>query len=64
MLKGPDDDEHKVEPGEHVQRFWHWLAEKGIKAHRSAIVRAIAEKMNQMMPGIYDVDIYDDEEED
>uniref|UniRef100_A0A7S1ZJR7 Uncharacterized protein n=1 Tax=Trieres chinensis TaxID=1514140 RepID=A0A7S1ZJR7_TRICV len=64
MLKGPDDDEHKVGPGEHMQKFWHWLAEKEIKSHRSAIVKAIAEKMNQMMPGIYDADAYGSDSDD
>jgi hypothetical protein len=29
---------------EHHDLFWHWLADKGVTAHRSAIVRAIAEK--------------------
>jgi hypothetical protein len=37
---------------------------QGIKAHRSAIVNAIAEKMNTMMPGIYDADAYEDDEDD
>ena len=37
---------------------------QGIKAHRSAIVNAIAEKMNTMMPGIYDADAYDDDEDE
>ena len=63
MLKGPDEDGHKVESNEHMQKFWHWLAEKGISSHRSAIVLAIAEKMNTMMPGIYDPSDYDDDEE-
>ena len=52
MLKGPDEDGHKVESNEHMQKFWHWLAEKGISSHRSAIVLAIAEKMNTMMLGL------------
>ena len=64
MLKGPDEDGHKVESNEHMQKFWHWLAEKGISSHRSAIVRAIAEKMNGMMPGIYDASDYVDDDED
>eukprot|EP00567_Pseudictyota_dubia_P016232 CAMPEP_0197440840 /NCGR_PEP_ID=MMETSP1175-20131217/7244_1 /TAXON_ID=1003142 /ORGANISM="Triceratium dubium, Strain CCMP147" /LENGTH=131 /DNA_ID=CAMNT_0042971019 /DNA_START=128 /DNA_END=523 /DNA_ORIENTATION=+ len=67
MLKGADeesDTNEPIPPGEHVNRFWHWLAEKDIKSHRSAIVKAIAEKMNQSMPGIYDADAYgsDDDE--
>ena len=58
-LKGPDSGDHKVESVEHMEKFWYWLQERGIKAHRSAIVNAIAEKMNTMMPGIYDADAYD-----
>ncbi|GMH53566.1 hypothetical protein TrLO_g206 [Triparma laevis f. longispina] len=63
-LKGPDSDGHKVESVEHMEKFWYFLQEKGIKAHRSAIVNAIAEKMNTMMPGIYDADAYGDDEDD
>ena len=36
----------------------------GITTHRSAIVKAVAEKMNTMLPGIYDASAYDDEEDD
>jgi hypothetical protein len=64
MLKGPDEDGHKVESNEHMQKFWHWMAEKGISSHRSAIVRAIAEKMNGMTPGIYDASDYVDDDDD
>jgi len=61
MLKGPDSDEHTVTSLEHMEKFWFWLQEKGITSHRSAIVRALAEKMNSMIPGIYDSSLYDDE---
>jgi len=64
MLKGPDDGDEKVESLEHMEKFWHWLASKGISSHRSGIVRAIAEKLNSMMPGIYDADDYEDEEDE
>ncbi len=62
MLKGQD-----VSAVEHTDRFWFYLREKGITAHRSAIVRAIAEKVNGMMPGVYeasDFDVDDENEED
>lgn len=38
---------------EHCDAFWHWLKLKGVDAHRSGIVHAIAEKTNLMIPGIY-----------
>mmetsp|Transcript_42128 Transcript_42128/g.61793 ORF Transcript_42128/g.61793 Transcript_42128/m.61793 type:complete len:136 (+) Transcript_42128:109-516(+) len=63
-LKGPDDEEEKVESMEHMEKFWYWLQNKGITAHRSAIVKAIAEKMNGMMPGIYDASAYGEDEDD
>lgn len=56
LLKGPDVDGHKVESVEHMDRFWHWLASRGVSSYRSGIVNAVAEKMNTMMPGIYDAD--------
>jgi hypothetical protein len=58
MLKGQD-----VGVVEHSDRFWFFLQEKGITAHRSAIVRAIAEKVNGMIPGVYDSSKFDDDEE-
>lgn len=66
MLKGPDEDEEKVTTREHMEKFWYFLQEKGISSHRSGIVRCIAEKVNGMMPGIYDASEYasDDESDD
>lgn len=68
MLKGAEDEESDdkapIAAGEHVNRFWHWLAEKDVKSHRSAIVQAIAEKMNQSLPGIYDAGAYDEDSDD
>ena len=37
MLKGPD-----MSPMEHTERFWYWLKNRGVNAHRSAIVRAVS----------------------
>jgi len=59
-LKGPD----KVDPVEHMEKFWYWLKDQGISAHRSAVVRAIAEKMNSMMNGLYDAEAYGDDDDD
>jgi hypothetical protein len=44
MLKGPDVEGHKVQSLEHNEKFWYFLKGAGISAHRSAIVKAIAEK--------------------
>ena len=50
MMKGPDsvdEDGNHVAVGcaMHNDRFWYWLKDKGISAHRSAICKAIAEKV-------------------
>ncbi|KAL7473249.1 hypothetical protein ACHAXS_014028 [Conticribra weissflogii] len=64
MLKGPDTDDRKVESYEHCEKFWYWLAAKGISSHRSAIVKAIAQKVNGIMPGVYDASLYDDDDDE
>mmetsp|Transcript_9507 Transcript_9507/g.23335 ORF Transcript_9507/g.23335 Transcript_9507/m.23335 type:complete len:132 (+) Transcript_9507:52-447(+) len=66
MLKGPGHSEGEIEIDslEHMEKFWHWLKNRGISAHRSAIVRAIAEKSATFFMGIYDVSAYDDDEDD
>eukprot|EP00559_Dactyliosolen_fragilissimus_P008778 CAMPEP_0184856594 /NCGR_PEP_ID=MMETSP0580-20130426/1772_1 /TAXON_ID=1118495 /ORGANISM="Dactyliosolen fragilissimus" /LENGTH=114 /DNA_ID=CAMNT_0027351697 /DNA_START=146 /DNA_END=493 /DNA_ORIENTATION=- len=64
MMKGPDSGDHVVTSTEHMEKFWFFLQEKGISAHRSAIVKAIAEKMNSMIPGIYDASVYDSDDDD
>ena len=64
MLKGPDTETHKVECFEHSDKFWEYLKNKGIAAHRSAIVKAIAEKAATFFTGIYDANMYADDDED
>lgn len=66
MLKGPDSEEHQVECIEHNEKFWHYLKSLKISSHRSAIVKAVAEKAAGFFPGIYDANMYedDDDEED
>lgn len=64
MLKGPDTKDEKVECMEHCEKFWFWLQSKGISAHRSAIVKAVASKMNGALPGIYDSSMYEEDEEE
>ena len=34
--------------------MWYWLQAKGVDAHRAGIVHSIAEKVNTMIPGMYD----------
>ena len=63
MLKGPAEKEGEmIEAFEHTERFWYWLKDKGITAHRSAIVRAIAEKSQSFFRAIYDETMYEDED--
>ena len=51
-LKGPDMNGHKVESMEHNEKFWFFLKNIGISSHRSAIVKAIAEKAATFFRGI------------
>jgi len=64
MLKGPDGEGHKVGTVEHADKFWFFLQEVGITAHRSAIVKAIAEKVNMLMPGVYEASVFEDDDDD
>jgi hypothetical protein len=50
-MKGPDGVDADGNPVgvdcvQHNDRFWWFLKEKGISAHRSAICRAVAEKVS------------------
>ena len=48
-------------PVEHQDRFWFWL-KANIPRHgnqRSGTTKAIAEKVNSFMPGLYDDEIYE-----
>jgi hypothetical protein len=65
-MKGPDDTEHgPVSSYEHNERFWQWLKAKGVVSHRSAIVKAIAEKCATYFANFYDANAYEsDDDED
>mmetsp|Transcript_29238 Transcript_29238/g.70476 ORF Transcript_29238/g.70476 Transcript_29238/m.70476 type:complete len:134 (+) Transcript_29238:147-548(+) len=65
-MKGPGSSEGAIEvdPVEHTEAFWYWLQNIGIKSHRSAIVKAIAEKSATFFAGIYDANAYEDDEDD
>ncbi|KAL3670057.1 hypothetical protein V7S43_005427 [Phytophthora oleae] len=56
MLKAnlEEDADDVIDCAAHCDAFWFWLKSKGITAYRSGIVMAIAEKVNTMLPGIYD----------
>ena len=50
-----------VESVEHCERFYQWLIHIGTPAgFRAGIVHSIAEKMNILMPGVYDSALYDE----
>lgn len=61
-LKGPDREDGPVDCYEHNEKFWQFLKERGISAHRSAVVRAIAEKLSVTFPGLYDPNLYEMDE--
>ena len=48
-----------MESAEHCERFYQWLIHIGNSAFRAGIVYSIAEKMNILMPGVYDSALYD-----
>ncbi len=50
--------EKGVESVEHCDRFWYWLRDIGINSNRSSIVRAVAEKLDTMVTGLYDGTCY------
>ena len=38
---------------EHCDAMWFWLQGKGVSSHRSGIVQCLVEKVEIMMPGLY-----------
>lgn len=62
MLKGEENDS-MIDSFEHNERFWFFLKQAGITSHRSAIVKALAEKASLFFPGIYDPNVYEDDDE-
>lgn len=48
----------------HNDAFWFFLKEIGISAHRSAIVKAVAEKATLAFPDLYDPAVYLEDEAD
>eukprot|EP00529_Nitzschia_sp_RCC80_P033347 CAMPEP_0113461242 /NCGR_PEP_ID=MMETSP0014_2-20120614/11434_1 /TAXON_ID=2857 /ORGANISM="Nitzschia sp." /LENGTH=131 /DNA_ID=CAMNT_0000352985 /DNA_START=98 /DNA_END=493 /DNA_ORIENTATION=+ /assembly_acc=CAM_ASM_000159 len=64
MLKHPGANGEPIDPVEHTESFWYWLKNIGVKSHRSAIVKAIAEKSATFFAGIYDANAYEDDEDD
>ena len=37
----------------HCDAMWYWLQGKGVSSHRSGIVQCLVEKLEIMMPGLY-----------
>jgi hypothetical protein len=66
MMKGVDDTSHgAVTSYEHNERFYQWLKAKGIVSHRSALVKAVAEKLATYFGSdVYDADIYEANDEE
>lgn len=56
MLKGTD-----MSVQEHCDAFLQFIIDSGISHYRHGIVLAVAEKVNTMIPGIFDVHDLDDE---
>jgi hypothetical protein len=46
------------------QRFWVYLKNLGIVAHRSAIVKAMSSKVGTLLPAFMDANTYGDEADD
>uniref|UniRef100_A0A7S2YMA6 Uncharacterized protein n=2 Tax=Entomoneis paludosa TaxID=265537 RepID=A0A7S2YMA6_9STRA len=46
------------------QQFWEFLKTTGIASHRSAIVKAVCEKVASNYPAFHDANIYDDDDEE
>lgn len=57
-----ENGENKVDTYFLNQAFWSFLKGVGISAHRSAIVKAISEKVAAAYPAFHDANIYDDDE--
>ena len=53
ILKQNAKNNDCIDCKDHCDAFWYWLKSKEINHYRSAIVQAIAEKTNTMLPGIY-----------
>ena len=58
-LKSTSEDGTLLDSFSHNDAFWYWLKSRGITAHRSAVVQAIARKANSFTPGFYDPTEYE-----
>ena len=54
--------EEETDCVELCDKFYFWLQSVGVNSHRGAIVSALGEKLAIIVPGIYDSDIYNDEQ--
>lgn len=54
----------KVESVDHNDRFYWWLKSTGTAAgYRAGVVHAIASKMDSAFAGLYNVDIYEEQDQ-
>ena len=51
--------EEETDCVELCDKFYFWLQSIGVNSHRGAIVSAIGEKTNILVPGVYDSDVYE-----
>ena len=42
-----------MKTADHCDAMWFWLKDCGVNSHRAGIVRCLGEKVNTMIPGIY-----------
>jgi hypothetical protein len=65
IMKGSDASTGEtISSYEHNERFWQWLKTKGVVSHRSAIVKAIAEKCATYFANFYDANAYESDDDD
>mmetsp|Transcript_4648 Transcript_4648/g.6050 ORF Transcript_4648/g.6050 Transcript_4648/m.6050 type:complete len:129 (-) Transcript_4648:146-532(-) len=57
-----DDDDMVVDTYLLNQQMWQFLKGASISAHRSAIVKAVSEKVASSFPAFHDANIYDDDD--
>lgn len=59
-LEENDDGETIIDTFSLNQKFWMYLKNLGIVAHRSAIVKAVSGKVGTLLPGFLDANTYGD----
>ena len=52
--------EEETDSVELCDKMYFWLQLIGVNSHRGAIITALGEKLNIVVPGIYDAEIYNE----